>query len=186
MINNNILLVNIEQLKKDSYIDCNVDDNTLRIAINSVQYRIIEKLLGTCIVDKLKELICSGEIKFPENAIYYDLVANYLFYIFAFAVPEELNISLTYKIRNAGNVQSSDDTKIITSQSDLKYINQWYANHYNDYILRTQNFLNCNREFFSDLCGCGGNCGCNTGGSRHELKVGFSITPRRYKYHFRG
>lgn len=150
----NVLLVNIGRLKKESYIDSNVNEKTLRTAIKYIQDSIVERVIGTCLFDKLKELICEDEICTPLFQYYKILLDDYLLPIFIHGVEAEISIPLSFKNRNAGTVRNVSDELIQATLDDIKYLNQFYNNKKDFYIKRAIDFLKCHRKEFPELKCC--------------------------------
>lgn len=173
----NTLLVNINRLKKDSYIDVNVDDNTIRVAALAIQDIIIERVTGTCLFDILSDMVCSGAINNPCNSVYKELLDSYLFPIFSYGILSEINIPLSLKTRNAGVIRNNDDSLTQTSLDDIKYLNQLYRNKADFYINRAVNFICCNNCLC--VCSCG-NC-CNQIGLNKDFASGLNLK-RVYGY----
>lgn len=151
----NVLIVNINRLKKESYLDDNLADNNLRVAVKFIQDTIIEKVIGTCLFNKLRDLICSGEINDCGNECCKDLLDNYLFPIFVYGVPAEITIPISYKNRNNGVVQPNNENLTQTNLNDIKYLNQYYHNKMDYYVDKAIRFLRCNYDCFrNELCNC--------------------------------
>ncbi|MCD8167010.1 MAG: hypothetical protein LUE93_13395 [Bacteroides sp.] len=151
-----VLLVNMDKLKNESYIDENVSEKHLRVAINAIQNEIIEKVIGTSLFNQLAQLVCQGTFNQECNLKYKVLMDDYLFRIFVYAVQAELSIPLSFKNRNTGTIQPETDSSARTSISDIKYLNQYYINKADEYIQRTIKFLLCNRSEYPELerCDC--------------------------------
>ncbi|WP_455649924.1 DUF6712 family protein [Enterocloster citroniae] len=119
-----------------------------------MQDEIIENVIGTCLYDKLIDLIRCDRLDCPENSIYKELLDKYLFKIFAYAVQAELSIPKSFKVRNAGTIQQASDNMQQVGLSDIKYLNSWYRNKADLYINRTIMFLKCNKKCIPELCHC--------------------------------
>lgn len=173
--NNNILLIAPEKLKRDSYLDANLDDNTLRVSIRAVQDIIIEDVLGTCLFDYIKGLICDNHIDDPHYCMYKGLLDDYIAQIFIYGVPAEINIPLSYKTRNSGTIRVEDDSKSNPGLSELQYTHNWYLKKRDFYISRAVDYIKCNSECFG-LCKCGlCPCGCGKPGLKKKYSVGLVI-----------
>lgn len=149
------VLVNINQLKADSYLDANVDNNSIRVAVLYMQDEIIEHLIGTDLFDVLLALVRANKMDSPGYHLYKVLNDEYLFPIFVWGVQAELSIPKTYKLRNAGLVQQTGDNIQQSALPDIKYTNSYYKNKVDFYIERAKKFLKCNKCSFPELCGCG-------------------------------
>lgn len=170
----NILLFKAEQIQRDSNIDHNVTLERVRDTLLYVQDSIIERVVGTCLYNQLKELVCSGDICLEEYKCYRDLLDNYLFPLAKYAVAQELMIPLSYKIRNAGVVQNTSDGLITTQANDIKYLIDYYRTRVEFYINRAVAYLCCRHSCFKQLCCCGGCC-ANQPPFNRDYKVGFNL-----------
>lgn len=155
-----VLLVNINKLKKDSYLDINVSEDTIRVASLYVQDTIIEKVTGSCLFNRLRDLYCDGKMDDPPNWCYKELVDDYLFPVFVYSVQAETSIPLSYKNRNNGTIQANTDTTTQSQLGDIKYLNQYYANKSDFYVKRAIDYLRCHKKCFPELC-CPSCCGLN-------------------------
>lgn len=148
------LIVNIEKLKNDSYLDKNVTNNDIRIAALLIQDEVIEHVIGTCLFDCIKRMIIECDIEKPCNHIYKELLDEFLFPIFTYAVMAELSIPKSFKVRNAGTVQQQSENITQAGLSDIKYLNHYYKNKADFYINRAIKYLKCNKDCFPELCCC--------------------------------
>lgn len=148
------LIVNVEKLKADSYLDSNVTNNDIRVAVLLIQDQIIEHVLGSCLYDKIMYLTENCMIDNCDYKIYKELLDDYLFPIFTYAVPAQLTIPKSFKIRNVGTVQQSGDNFQQTAIGEVKYLSAYYRNNADFYMHRAIKFLKCNKECFPELCCC--------------------------------
>ena len=146
----NVLLISVDKLKENSYIDLNVDDKKIRVAIQFIQDLIIKDVLGIGLFNTLTDLIENGEVK----SAWKDLLDNYIHPIFYYGVVAELAIPLSYKNRNIGTYQIMDDKASGTQLNDIKYLTSYYNNKRDFYISHLQDFLRCNQCFAQFKCPC--------------------------------
>lgn len=146
----NILLISVDKLKNNSYIDLNVDDKKIRVAIEFIQDLIIKECLGTSLFDTLTNLIEDGEVK----GVWKELLETYIHPIFYYGVVAELIIPLSYKNRNIGTYQIMDDKAVGTQLSDIKYLTSYYNNKKDFYVSQLQDFLRNNKCFTQFKCPC--------------------------------
>ena len=151
----NVLLISVDKLKNNSYIDLNVDDKKIRVAIEFIQDLIIKDCLGISLFNTLTDLIENGEVK----GTWKDLLENYIHPIFYYGVVAELIIPLSYKNRNIGTYQIMDDKAVGTQLNDIKYLTSYYNNKKDFYVSKLQDFLRNNQCFTQFKCPCES---CNT------------------------
>lgn len=154
-----VLLCSVATIKKDSILDENVDENMVRVVSLFIQDTIIEKVIGSCLFDKLRWLITNDAICERKYQCYRDLLDIYLKPIFIWGVPADTSIHIQYKQRNQGVIKAQDEYMQSSQLSELKYINQYYQNNMDFYITKAQKYLCCNYKCFKELC-CGCKCGC--------------------------
>lgn len=173
MIDNNILLVNIDRIKSESYLDLNVNEKSISVAAKYIQDGYVEKALGRCLSNKLKELVCDGQICNPMYSCYKILLDDYIFPIFTYGIQAELAQPLTYKERNAGVIKSSDDSIITSVLDEVKELRKTYYSHLNMYITRLKEFIICNYKELPELC-C--TCGCCNFGPKQTYQLPVSLS----------
>lgn len=150
-----VLLVSIDSLKSDSYLDSNTQDNNIRIAALYVQDTIIQKVTGTCLFNALKEMVCTGVVYNPAvKKQYKELLDDFLYPIFIYGVQAELAIPLTYKESNAGVKTTSDPDLSNPSINEVAYNQKYYQNRMDFYVDKAIKWLCCNHDCFPELCGC--------------------------------
>lgn len=161
----NILLADPEQLKEESYLDKNVENSDIRTAMLFIQDYIVDRVTGTCLLNKLKYLICTDQINCDRYRWYAKLLNEYIFPLLAYGVQSELAPNLTLKERNQGIIRNNDPNLQYPGLDDVRYIKSQHDTKKDFYVNRAVKFLKCNRERFKDLCGCDClccTCDCNT------------------------
>lgn len=154
-----VLLISVNKVKKDSYLDDNVQDDKIRIAIEFMQDAIIERVIGTALYDTLCDFILSGDEE--ENnedecsCKLTELLDSYIAPIFLYGVQAELTLPLSFKERNIGVFQAGDDKVQPSSMSDINKMANHYTAKMDFYITRCIKFLKCNMDCFPELKGCG-------------------------------
>lgn len=169
-----IYLTSVNAVKKNSHLDDNFNDDTIRIAIRSVQDVIVEEVIGTCLLERMKALICSGSISDNANWAYKRLLDDYISQIFNYGVPAEVNIPVTMKLRNAGNVKSSTDSTTPSMINEVRYTQDWYRAKMDYYASRAKAFIECHRREFGLCCTCGC-CSFYVQTGTHTSHPGFPI-----------
>lgn len=147
-------LFDIESIKADSFIDSNENNENIRVAALLVQDTIIDKVVGTCLSEFLKELICSGDICKSEYSGYKFLLDEFIHKIFIWGVSAELLLPTSFKTRNIGVHQQTDEGVVNSSFSNINSLKNYYETRQNFYIKKAQEWLCCNSNKFPELCGC--------------------------------
>jgi hypothetical protein len=74
----NVLLISEQKLKDNTPINENVDSSELRFCIQQAQNIQLQESLGTNLLEKLYELVDTGDIELPENENYKELLNKYI------------------------------------------------------------------------------------------------------------
>lgn len=120
-------LIDIETLKKSSYIDSNVNDEILTVTLKRVQDIYLEPVIGTVLYKRLLKGVDNEDLTSDEKAL--------LVYIFDFlSVGCELKSSthLNWKIRNKAVGSANDEH--VNSNSISEY------NNYRDELKKDLSF----------------------------------------------
>ena len=154
-MNNNVLLLSEKYLKENSLVNDNVSTEYIIPAIKQAQTECLTPLLGSKLFDKLCTLVASGEISDPVNILYKELLDDYALNYLVNCTQANLQIGLTYKIRNAGAVVNSDTEHY--SNADLRtiqYLEQHYRDKADQMAIRMKNFIKCHKADIPESCGC--------------------------------
>lgn len=171
----NILLADIETLKRESYLDDNVSSEVIRTAMLFVQDSIVERVTGSCLMNQIKLLIDHCEIDERRYRWYKELLDSYLFQIIVYGIQSDLTTHLTFKERNQGVIRNNDTNVQYPVLSDIKHVERKYNTKLDFYINRAVNWLRCNKEHFCELCGCCCCCDCNTAPFNKPYRVGINL-----------
>jgi len=171
----NVLLANIESVKKESYLDDNVSSENIRVAMLYVQDAIIERITGSCLMNQLKVLIFNGLIDDPCFVWYRRLLDEYLFQTIVNGIQADLAPHLTFKERNQGVIRNNDPSLQYPILNEVKYIKANYEKRMNFYINRSVKWLKCNKKCFRELCGCYGCCECETAPFNKPYSFGMNL-----------
>ncbi len=171
-----VWLASTTDIKAESYLDENVSDHQIQVALTDVQNTIIEKVTGSCLTHQLKSLICEDLIRCKCAGWYRELLDSYLFPILAYGVQAELAAHLTFKERNQGVVRAGDTGHLqYPVLNDIKYIKTQYETKRDFYITRAVKWLKCNRHHFCELCDLCTCCDCETAPFQLPYAVGIEF-----------
>lgn len=145
-----ILLISEKTLKSNGAINNNVDSMYILPAIEYAQDAGLQPLLGTKLYNKLMDLVDSGEITGATDYKY--LLDEYTTPYLINKVTAEIQIPLTYKLRNQGVVQSTSDNTYLPSLKDMQFVIQNYENKANFYGNRMSDYLRANRSKYPEYC----------------------------------
>lgn len=170
-----VWLASTEDIKAESYLDENVSDKMIQVALTDVQNMIVEKVTGSCVMNQLKFLICDEAINCKCSIWYRKLLNEYLFPIMVYGVQAELAPHLTFKERNQGIVRNNDTEHLqYPVLNDIKYIKIQFETKRDFYITRAVKWIKCNCCHFGELCCCFC-CDCGTAPFQLPYSIGIEF-----------
>lgn len=145
-----VYLISTETLKKNSIINNNVDDMYVLPAIEYSQDAGLQPLIGTKLYNKLMDLVADGSITGATD--YKMLLDEYITPYLINKVTANIQLPLTFKLRNQGVIQQTGDNTYVPSLKDTEYVVQHYENQANFYGNRMSDFLVANRTKYPEYC----------------------------------
>lgn len=147
---NQVLLISEKTVKENSLVSNNVDGKYIQNAIRTAQDISLQPIIG----QKLFERLCNGIANNDLTELENNLIKTYIQPILLNAVMSDLVLQLTYKFRNMGAVQTTDQNLVLPSLSDLEYIRNDYNLKAQFYMGRLSDYLQANCTKFKDYPGC--------------------------------
>jgi len=144
-----VFLVSTKTLKENSVINNNVDDMYVLPAVEYAQDSGLQPLLGTKLYNRLMDLVESG---ITEENDYKYLLDEYITPYLINKVTADIQIPLSFKLRNQGVIQQTGENTYIPSLKDMQYVAQSYENKANFYANRLSDFLRANRSKYPEYC----------------------------------
>ena len=129
-----VLLISEKTLKKNSVVNNNVDGMYLLPAIEFAQDAGLQPIIGTKLYNKLMDLVENGSITGSTDYKY--LLDEYITPYLINKVTADIQIPLSFKLRNQGVVQQTDTNTYVPSMKDIQYVIQNYENKANFYSNR--------------------------------------------------
>lgn len=149
---NNILLVSEETIKKYTLVNDNVDGKYILPTIQVVQDIDLDRLIGKKLVNKLCELVNSGDIY--KNTDYKALLDDYVSPYICWDVMAQIQLSLSYKFNNSGTTSNLDDKKSQVEFKNLQLLIEQYTNYANSYATKLKNYLDYNSSKYPEYNEC--------------------------------
>lgn len=147
---NQVLLISEKTVKENSLVSNNVDGKYIQNAIRTAQDISLQPIIGQKLFERLCDGIANNDLTELEN----NLIKTYIQPILLNAVMSDLVLQLTYKFRNMGAVQTTDQNLVLPSLSDLEYIRNDYNLKAQFYMGRLSDYLQANCTKFKDYPGC--------------------------------
>lgn len=173
----NVLFISEDTIRTNSELSDNIWGKSLLPAIRTAQEIYLIEFLGSCLYDKLIDLISSNTISNQENVAYKDLLDDYITPFMIERVVADLIPIVGSKIVNLGVMKTSDEYAQNVPADEVDRLAKLHIDKSCTYAKRMQTFLKGHREAFPELdcCGCGdikptldsaADCGIFLGGFR--------------------
>ena len=146
----NVLLTNATYIKSLTNISDNVSEKYMFPTINEAQEIELKHVIGSALLEKLKDLVVDQTINDPENEVYKDLLLNCQFFI-AYVVVSKLTLVLSYKIDNVGTYRTADENMTYSSMRDVQTMQEYYQDKADFFKLELQNYCLNNRSKLPEL-----------------------------------
>lgn len=124
-MNKQVYLISEKYIKTHTPIDDNVPSNILFPAIEYAQNIELVQLIGSNLLDTLKELVKNNAL--IDGDKYKILLDDYIVPYLAQIVIKEIQIPISYKIKNKGVINTSDEKVTNTPLEEIKFIKEYYA-----------------------------------------------------------
>jgi hypothetical protein len=119
------LFMRTDALKGSSYVDENVDEKYIRVAIERAQYRYIRPIIGSGIYDQLQTQINAGTL----TALNTTLLTSYIQPALEWWTIRELVFPMTYKFNNKSvSKKNSDNSSPIELNEALQLRDEFHNN----------------------------------------------------------
>lgn len=148
-----ILLTSTKFIRTVTNISDNVTDKYLLPALRESQEINLQEILGTELLNKVKELIATGKIEDDTNKDYKELVDNCSYFL-AYATIANLCIITSFKIDNIGVNVTGDDNVNNLPMNDVFRLQDYYIHKRDFYALRLQRFIIRNHKKYPEVDKC--------------------------------
>lgn len=120
-----ILLTSETFVKSVTSASDNLNAKYLRPSIREAQEIHYKRIVGGCLLNKLKALVAASEIELPENIAYKLLLEESQYYL-AYMALVEVSDKVAYKIANVGVVKTADQNIYNASQDEIAKLKYYY------------------------------------------------------------
>lgn len=154
-MNNTVYLLSTKDLKDYSPINQNVDDSLLHNAIMEAQEVELQQILGSCLYNRIIELVNSDEIQ--DELDYKILLDDYCRKVIVYAATQRAAVYIRYKMMNKGIQSQNSDNSNPVDLNELQYFIDHVKNDMEFFSKRLQDYLIANKELFPEykVCNCG-------------------------------
>lgn len=162
----NTLLISPNDCKSETLINYNVDDEIIKESIKISQTIYLKEIIGSALFKSLQRLLYNaikhyeGNIDEPENAIYSELLEDYVKPFLGAKTQQEILARIQFKIRNIGVAKNTDNNVQTASLDEVKRLIDYYDVEVCKYAEWLSKFLCKNKANFPELtdeseCSCG-------------------------------
>lgn len=152
-----VLFCSEKYIKDNSNLNDNAFGKNLLPAIRQAQDIYCQQIIGSTLYHKLIDLVDTGDIGEPENALYKELLDEYVRDYILYQTLVQIVPVLSVKLSNYGTTLSNDQYLVNLSQGDAELIEKHYSIMADFYARRLQEFIlnNCDK-LDVDVCTCEG------------------------------
>lgn len=177
-----ILLCSEKFVKEETSINDNLNAKFLRPSLREAQEKDFKQVVGGCLLQKLKDLVASGDITLPANAMYKELL-DMAQYFLAYTALARVAVKVSYKIGNLGVAKTADTNIYSASQDEVSKLQYYYQASADGYCLDLQKFILANIASYPEVASCtcdqmranlrsAASCGIWLGGARGKILRG--------------
>lgn len=171
-----VLLTSESFVKQFTSISDNIAGKYMRSAILDTQEIELKRIIGSCLLSKLKSLVASDEIALPENGIYQDTL-DYIQPYMAYRTAVELATKVSFKISNIGVHRNSDDNVSPVTSGEVIELKGYYQSKADAACIELQRWLIANKSRIPELDCC--TCANIEANLRDAVSCGIFLGGRR-------
>lgn len=147
------LLTSESFVKSVSSISDNLAGKYILPSIREAQEVALKSILGSSLLNSLKEMGAAGFLGQAGNEMYKDLVDRCQYFLAYTAIVEVTN-KVSYKIGNFGVAKSNDENLSVVTQDEIGKMQYYYQSKADFCALELQQWLLDNRGYFPELTAC--------------------------------
>ncbi len=153
----NVLFISEDFIKTNSGLNDNLFGKSLLPAIREAQDIYLQQIIGETLYKKLIGLVDEGTIGDDENALYKELLDEYIRSYMLYQTIVQVIPVTNVKLSNYGTTLSDDQYLVNLSQGDAELIEKHYSMLADFYARRLQEFILDNCDALDvDACTCDG------------------------------
>lgn len=135
-----ILLTSEAFVKNITNISDNIDGKYLLSAIREAQEIRLRQIVGSALLEKLKDIVSNRATNAAENRLYKALIEQCQYYL-AYQTIAELPMKISYKLANLGAVRTSDEKAQNISHDEVAKVQYYYQSKADFYAHELQSYL---------------------------------------------
>lgn len=147
------LFIGVDDVKRRSIIDGNLDPDKLIHWIDMAQEKHVQNYLGTKLYEKLISLIENDTINDVANAKYKTLITDYIQDMLIWFTQTEFIPYANFKITNGGTFKHSSETDTQADTDEINYLVKNCSDNANYYAKRFVDFMCFNSSDYPEYTG---------------------------------
>lgn len=152
-MNNKTLLISTNTVREITPIGDNTNDKQLTAAIREAQNVGLRNIIGSGLLERLKEMVDDGSIYGEENGAYSDLLDECQWYL-AYQTVVRLLPQLQFKVDNAGVILTDDEHMRNLGVDETFTVVDYYQKRADYYCLLLQQWILNHKSNFPELDAC--------------------------------
>lgn len=153
----NTLLTSSDYIKTMTSLSDNAWEKIMFPCMRMAQNVELQETIGTCLLNRLKEMVYDGTISDPENESYKFLLDNFIQDAVAYWTLARMVTEISFKLTNLGTIISKDEHVVTMTEGERNVLYQTYMNNASTIKRALQNYLLENKQQYPELCEC--HCG---------------------------
>ena len=141
-----VFLLSVDNLKQNTYLDSNIQDKDLKIAILNCQEQMIEPEIGTKLYNKLLTGIADGQLELA----YQNLIVQYIWPVLRKGAVYMAAKNLLYRYTNSSVVADSNQNSTAIARNDLEKLRDDEYEGYLHHLKTLQLFLTANSATYPE------------------------------------
>lgn len=147
----NVILVSPSKIKQLTSVNENVEESDMFTAALNAQNTDLQPVIGSRLLWKLQELVSEGTLSLESNMPYKVLLDQYIQPYLCTMSALKLVPVISYKMRNKGLVNTSDDKVSNSSWTEMKSFMELLRTESTTYANLLKEFLTKNYSLFPEL-----------------------------------
>lgn len=135
-----VLLSSEVFIKSVTNISDNVAGKYILTSLRDAQEVGLKNIIGDSLLDKLKDLVKTGNIDEHDN-VRYKYLLNKCQYYLAYMTIVEMVYKVSYKIGNAGVVKTADDNMQVATMDEIIAQKEYYQSKADFHCMEVQNYI---------------------------------------------
>ena len=136
-----IYLISEDTIKSNSILDANIYGKFLGTAIVETQDMYLSTIIGTPLLNRLYDLVASGDIMAAENSDYKLLLDDYIQPVLLYGVQTSIIPLIANKVANAGVLVTNDEKNNNVDRDDVVSLTDFFRNKRDYYTEHLQTYL---------------------------------------------